>query len=139
MKSRVIAALAFAVAAAAAHGAPAPAECCNVVQHQSEAGIPYASGGVGEDERNALAAATAGYSLKLVFAEKGSGHYLSDVRVAIKGSKGKDILEAVSDGPWFLAKLPPGSYQVTAAFGEQRQTRSVIIGKQRQKTVAFHF
>jgi hypothetical protein len=48
------------------------------------------------------------YNLKLVFSEKGTGAYLADVKLSIADMKGRKILEAVSDGPWFPV-VPRGS------------------------------
>lgn len=119
--------------------APPPQACCGAMEKQSDSGIPYASGGVGEDERQALTAMASKYSLKLVFAGKGSGEFLSNVKVAVKDRKGGTVLDAVADGPWLFAKLPPGSYQVTASVGEQHQTRPVSVHKGKLATLAFYF
>lgn len=89
--------------------------------------VPYVSGGFGLGSRQELDAASADYSLKLVFAEKGTGAYLSDVRVAIVDRKGAPVLEAISEGPWFLAKLKPGRYRVTVESGGASQVRHVNI------------
>lgn len=140
MKRSLFVATVLAFASLIGIAAEPPADyCCSMQKKQSDGGVPYISGGIGEDERTALNAAAADYNLKLVFADKGGGHYLSDIKVSIKGAKGADVLEAVSDGPWFLAKLPPGSYRVTASAGDQRQSRSVTVGKQKQSRLAFQF
>lgn len=139
MKRNLALATLLAIASINGLAAEPPADyCCSMQQKQSDSGIPYVSGGVGEDERTALTAASRDYNLKLIFTDKG-GHYLSGVTVSVKGAKGADVLEAVSDGPWFLAKLPPGAYRISASSGEQRQTRPVTVGKQKQSRLAFHF
>jgi len=84
-------------------------------------GITYLSGGVGLDERETLSHIGQDYDLKLGFAEK-AGNYLSDVKVRIKDAGSNTILEAVSQGPWFFAKLPAGKYTILATMkGETRQ------------------
>ena len=84
-------------------------------------GITYLSGGVGLDERETLSHIGQDYDLKLGFAEK-AGNYLSDVEVRIKDAGSNTILEAVSQGPWFFAKLPAGKYTILATMkGETRQ------------------
>lgn len=140
MKRNLVLAMILAFSSISGFAAEPPADyCCSMQQKQSDSGIPYVSGGIGEDERAALNAAAATYNLKLIFTDKGGGHYLSDINVSIKGAKGADVLEAVSDGPWFLAKLPPGTYRVSAGIADQRQTRSVTVGKQKQSRLAFQF
>lgn len=101
--------------------------------------VPYVSGGVGFEERDALSASARQYNLKLIFAAREYGSYMSDVRVHIQGARGADVLEAVAEGPWFFAKLPPGTYQVTASAGEQRQTRRVTVGGGRLVQETFRF
>lgn len=89
--------------------------------------VPYVSGGIGEDEQQALQAEAANYNLRLSFAEKGSGAYLSDVKVTIRNAADATILAAVSEGPWFFAKLLPGRYRITVEADGQPQTRTVTL------------
>jgi len=88
---------------------------------KTDKGTTYVSGGVGLDERETLNRIGQDYDLKLGFAEK-AGNYLSDVEVVIKDAGSNTILEAVSQGPWFFAKLPAGKYTILATMkGETRQ------------------
>jgi hypothetical protein len=93
---------------------------------KSYEGITYISGGVGDDELQNLQAMAKSYDLKLVFAAK-SGNYLADTHVVIKDSQGKIVLETVSDGPWFLAKLPAGQYTITAITAGKPEIQKVAI------------
>lgn len=95
----------------------------------------YISGGVGDEELEALAGVVRQYSLKLVFAEGGS--FLSDVAVLIEDARGQPVIEAVSDGPWFLARLKPGRYRLkAAALGvEKSRPFSIQPGRQTQLVV----
>ena len=99
-----------------------------LIQPVTQGDITYVSGGFGMDERQALNDAARDYNLKLVFAEKGSGAYVADVKLAIADAKGRTILEAVSEGPWFLVKLMPGRYKVTAEALGQSLTQQVRVG-----------
>ena len=99
--------------------------------------IPYLSGGASLDAREKLDAEGKNYNLKLVFAGK-SGEYLSDIKVGISDRTGKKVLDAVSTGPWFFCKLPPGKYTVTATMmGKEKRTR-INIGKG-QSTLNFYW
>ena len=103
------------------------------IEKKDYQGIPYVSGGVGVDEREAFAAMGKDYSLKLMFAIKG-GEYLSDVKVEISDSIGKKVLEAVADGPWFFTNLPPGKYKVNVTMMGKTQQNVVNIGKDKKQT-----
>lgn len=91
-------------------------------------GVEYMTGGIGQEERQAMEELATGYTLKLVFALT-SGNYLSGVRVTILKSTGEHALEAVTNGPWLYAKLPEGQYTLKAAHQGQEQTRSLEVGK----------
>lgn len=105
---------------------------------QNTGGIAHASGGVGADSIDQLNAITGNFNLKLVFALQ-SGNYVSDVQVVIADAQGKTVLDALSAGPWFLAKLPAGQYQVVATFGGKAVKRQVKIGKARLQSVDFRW
>lgn len=102
-------------------------------------GISYVAGGVGLGERGAMRQIAKDYNLRLSFAEKGSGTYLADVKVAIRDGKGRLVLDAVSDGPWFFAKLPPGKYRVTAAENGKTQSRIADVRAGRHTVLHFYW
>jgi hypothetical protein len=89
-------------------------------------GISYISGGVGIDARQGLQTMAKDYNLKMVFAAK-SGNYIADTHVVIKNTAGKTVLDAVSDGPWFYAKLPTGHYTITATTAGKSENQKVAI------------
>ena len=77
--------------------------------------IPFVSGGVGEDERQEIGKLAPDYSLELLFATKGTpNEYLADIKVEIKDKNGNVMLDTVAQGPFLLAKMPPGRYSVNA-------------------------
>jgi len=88
----------------------------------------YISGGIGEEERASMEASRDYFNLRLAFAARGSGEYLSSVRVRIADLNGGELLDTVTDGPLFYARLAPGTYRVTAAYGDEPQERRVRIG-----------
>ena len=51
--------------------------------------------------------------------------------VVIRDAGGNVVLEATSEGPYLLADLPPGRYQVTAIYQgeEKRANAEVVAGK----------
>lgn len=99
----------------------------------SPQGIPYASGGVGDHERAIMDALAVHYNLRLQFADRG-GHFLGDVWVMVHGPV---LLQAMSDGPLFLANLPPGTYQLTVVASGVPQSRTVTIRPGKAQALAF--
>ena len=76
---------------------------------QTSGGVSYVSGGIGSESRDRLGSLARDFNLKLVFAMK-SGEYVSGVRIAIADAAGKTLVDATSEGPWFLTRLPAGNY-----------------------------
>ncbi|MCB1823988.1 MAG: carboxypeptidase regulatory-like domain-containing protein [Candidatus Competibacteraceae bacterium] len=110
----------------------------DLIQVQDYRGIRYASGGVGESERAELNALSGQFNLRLLFAMQGSGDYLADIKVIIVDKRGETVLSAASNGPWFYAELPPGTYTVEVSTPDQTQRQPVTIGA-RQSQLNFYW
>ena len=136
MQYRVITAIGLALLFFGLGSVGSAVELASSVQPQTYQGISYLSGGIGEEERDALRQMDREYNVKLIFAAK-DGVYVSNVNVTIEDGSGKKVLEAVSDGPWFYAKLPPGKYNVMAQVRGQRHKRVVEVGQQKQAQLQF--
>ena len=89
-------------------------------------GTPWVSGGVGESAREALMKEYDDYNLKLEFAVA-EGSYLADVAVSLTTPDGVPVLRAFSPGPWLIAKLPAGRYQVAVNGFEKTFVREVQV------------
>ncbi len=97
------------------------------LQTHTENGIAYVSGGIGQEERNTILAIEQSYSLRLLFVARDTGEYLGGVKVKLIDRSGKTLLEAVADGPYFLAQLSPGKYDVVVEYGGKTLTEAVDI------------
>lgn len=97
--------------------------------------IRYFAAGVGVEERRAEYPP---FSLKLVFTAGGKP-YLTGVDVTIHPQVGGAeivIPREQIEAPWLFIDLPSGTYDISAMYGEQKQTLKgikVVAGK--QKTV----
>ena len=94
---------------------------------QTFGGVSYLTGGIGLDESKAIKAAEKDFSLSLLFAQTKRGEFVSDVKVSIKDKAGKTVLEAVSEGPVLLARLPAGAYTVSADYGGKVMVKKVQV------------
>ncbi len=119
-------ALCLPAALAAAQAPPMP--------QQVQGDIAYASGGVGEDEREAMAAVRKDHNLLLTFARRGSGAYQPDVSLLVLDVAGRQILFFESVGPLFYARLAPGAYRIQASSRGKvmRQSLTLKAGAQRE-------
>jgi len=96
---------------------------------QTQGGVSYVSGGIGQEESQAFEAAAAQYPLALEFAIKHAPRaaYTANVHVIVTDTQGTRVLDTHSDGPFLLAKLPAGRYTVTAERHQQLLTRIVHV------------
>ena len=115
-------------------GAASLASADNSAVVQNTGNVTYVSGGVGLESLDQLSSMSRDFNLKLVFALN-SGAYLSGVQVAIVDRKGQTIVDATSDGPWFMAKLPAGNYQIIATVAGKAEKRQVTVGSSGLKTI----
>ena len=90
--------------------------------------IPFASGGVGVDERAKMEMMEKKYNLKMSFALY-SKPYLRDVAAVIKNKAGKVLFDKKCNGPWLFLKLPEGEYEVMVSYNERKETKNIKVGK----------
>lgn len=105
---------------------------------QTSGNLSYVSGGVGTVSLDQLTSISSQFNLKLVFALK-SGSYLSDVHVVIADAQGTSVLDTISEGPWFMAKLPKGKYQVIATLADKSEKRQVNVDGTKLRTIDFRW
>ena len=98
------------------------------MQVQTYQGVRFASGGIGLSGREQIRALSSQFNLQLMFAMHG-GNYLADAQVRILDSRGNVVLDAESQGPYFLAQLSPGSYTVEASARGQTQRQTARVGQ----------
>ena len=79
------------------------------------------------------------YPLSLVFSAGKDNEYLADVRIAIKDKAGKEVLNAVSDGPIMLVKVPAGRYSIAAERNGKILHHTVRVNQKGDKQVNFHW
>ena len=108
-------------------------------QPQTMKGVTFVSGGIGDEERQEMLTIKKDYNLHLTFVDKGTGAYMAGVMVKVLDTKGTTILDSVSVGPFFYAKLIPGKYRVTASFNGQEQTQPTVISTKKAVSKSFHF
>ncbi|MBE7557526.1 hypothetical protein HS125_00690 [bacterium] len=113
----------FALCAAGGWAGEAKMDEDGIVKGKSEAGIAYMHGGVGVVDRQKMEekAKAKGFTLKVNCAGT-NREYLANVHIVISGSDGDKLLDVTTSGPWLYAKLPAGSYDVTATFNDEKKS-----------------
>lgn len=109
------------------------------IKPQTQGDISFVTGGVGEDEQKALRAIQGQYNLHLTLAVKGSGEYVSGVKVKIEDAKGHTLLDTTTDGPNLFVQLKPGHYKVTADRDGHMIAEGVAVPTKHGTAVVFHF
>ena len=101
--------------------------------------VRYVSGGIGLDQANAFRMAERHYPLSLLFADKAKprNEFTADVKVEIRDAKSNAVLDAVSTGPFLLAKLPAGRYDIKATQGGKTLERRVTVVEGKPTHVGF--
>ena len=110
-----------------------------IIVGATEGGLRYMTGGVGADEREVMESLDAPFNLKLVFAGR-SGNFLSEVKLSIIDGPGHNVEEAISNGPWFYIKLPPGIYTVVATFNnDTKKIKNLDLSRNERVTRFLHW
>ena len=101
--------------------------------------VHYVTGGIGHNEAMAFRHAERRYPLALEFAVKAKprDEFTSDVTVAIRDAKGKTVLDTTSKGPYLLAKLPDGKYDIKVTQGGKTFERHVNVAGKKPMHVGF--
>ena len=81
-------------------------------------GVPYLSGGIGDEELAEIDRARPNYNTRLVLSEA-SGSYVSNVTLNLATVLGEPIVSFSGAGPLVLLQLPPGSYLINARYEDR--------------------
>lgn len=97
-------------------------------------GVEYMSGGIGSDEAKLMETVSPRWPATFEFAikdRKGSADFAAGVHVTVRDGSGVALLDnVVSGGPFMVARLEPGTYEVEARIGSQvlKQQLHVLQG-----------
>jgi hypothetical protein len=83
------------------------------VMHQGA--ITYTSGGFGLEERDALKATAKNYNLIISNADR-QGNFSADTTLVITNKGNRETLTVNDTGPLFYARVPAGTYVISAAL-----------------------
>lgn len=123
-----LSALAETAEAASTLEAPAPITVGDVI---------YLSGGVGDSEASAIRGIAKNYALEVVFIQKlkQREEFLASVKVQIKDHHHNVVLDINTEGPYLLANLPAGHYQIIAEHNGVVKQQWLMLGDYSKKSV----
>ena len=93
-------------------------------------GVEYMSGGIGSDEAQLMETVAPRWPATFEFAVKDSkgADFAANVHVTVRDSHGVALIDNVtSGGPFMVARLEPGSYEVEARLGSQVLKQQVRV------------
>jgi hypothetical protein len=111
-------------------------------REHAQGGVSYISGGVSEDEAQAMRAAAADYPLTLELAAPSGGpkdEYIAGAKVDILDRQGNPVLNTMTDGPFLLVRLPAGTYTVGVSWNGAVKSKTVEIDAAKRQYVMLEF
>ena len=103
--------------------------------------ITYITGGTCIDSANQMKRIAKDFPLEIVLVQKSAAYekeyYIADVKITIKDAKDNLVLNVVTEGPFLLADLPNGSYQISAEFRRVLKSNTININKNKHERVVF--
>lgn len=129
-----------ALALAGALGGAGGAWAAGLPALQVQGPVTYLTGGVGATEAKAIESEAAKWPVVLEFAVKdpkaGRDAFLANVGVKVVDAHQAVVLDMRSEGPFVLARLQPGRYEVKATFDGKTISRTIrLAGKTRVREV----
>lgn len=96
---------------------------------QKYGSVEYVSGGVGDEEIDAFKSASKQWPLTLELSAQGKPRavFIADVSVQIRDAAGQIVLQTTTKGPYLLARLAPGQYDIDAIYKEQRLRKRITV------------
>jgi hypothetical protein len=96
---------------------------------KEHAGLRFACGGAGFEERAELASLRPQANLELLFITAKRGGYLADVEVAVfAADKASPVLQVTAEGPMCMISAPAAKYRIEATYGGVKRTAQVAAG-----------
>jgi len=110
----------------------------NLPEVQQTGDITYVTGGIGDEERNALKAVRHDYNLHILSAAGASGEYPGDTHICIFDNHNHKLLDTDAD-PFFYAKMPAGHYVVEESSGGQSKKQSIVMSAGTPVNITFRW
>lgn len=101
--------------------------------------VRFVTGGVSFEERQEIVMVLPDYNLKVITAAQQSGEYLADATLTLSDASGRTVIASTLDGPWLLARVPPGAYELTCTYDARQQRQRITIPAAGRREAIFHW
>jgi len=93
--------------------------------------VEYLTGGIGKDESDSIKQVRATFPLALEFLAEATprAEYLADIDVNVIDGEGRSLLIVRAEGPFLLARVPPGEYTVRATYMGHTLEKRLRVGE----------
>jgi hypothetical protein len=108
------------------------------LEQQQQNGVNFMFGGIGWDESCAIQR-IGGYNLHMTFSTGRANEYVPDVKVAIQGPKGHEVLTLDEAGPIVLTRLPAGKYVVVTERNGHEVRHTIDLRDGGVRTLNIHW
>jgi len=103
---------------------------------KQHAGLRFACGGVGVEERATMAALRPQANVELLFVTAKRGGYLADVEVTVYAAdKSSPALQVTAEGPMCMLSAPAAKYRIEASYGGVKRSAQIAADKKPARVV----
>jgi hypothetical protein len=103
---------------------------------KEHAGLRWACGGAGVEERAALATLRPQANVELLFVTAKRGGYLADVEVSVYAAdKTAPVLQVTAEGPICMISAPAAKYRIEASYGGVKRSAQIAADKKLARVV----
>lgn len=106
---------------------------------KSAQGIPYITGGISEDEVDAIRPYLSQFNLRVIFSEGASGRSITDVNVNLYDTESKLVFRLVGAQPQLLLNIPAGTYTILASYNGDKQRHKFSMGGDEHKKLILNW
>ena len=94
------------------------------IEIHEQQGVRYVTGGLTEEENEAMGKFASRFPMHMVFTAKGQDEPIRDVDVTVRDLQGSVVLQVKSEGPLLFVDVIGGRYTVEAEYDGEKQSQT---------------
>jgi hypothetical protein len=102
-------------------------------------GTAYQNGGIGDEEVADMDSHGGGYSARLTFSVGTDNSYAAALKLRITNARGTPVFSLDDAGPITDISLAPGTYKVTAWYGDAARSGTLSVGRSGRAQLNLHW